>query len=104
MSFNCYNYQHSSKTMERVNYRIVEEDSGDFESLTTDTKNNHFWPGFYSCFPMCHSGPSYYVSGSPRRRYRIALYSAYRGENVLFLQGIVVKWKAVVRASLKSSQ
>lgn len=80
--------------MERVNYRMVEEDSGDFESLTIDMKHNHFLKSklaFYRCFPMCHKGPSYSVNGSPRKRYRIALYSACAGGDTLSLQGITVK-------------
>lgn len=54
-------------------------------------KHNHFQLAFYRCFPMCHGGPSYSVNGSPRKRYRIALYSAYAGGNNLSLQGIMVK-------------
>lgn len=67
-------------------------------------KHNHFQLAFYRCFPMRHRGPSYSGSGSPRKKYRTALYSAYTGGNTLSLQGIRVKWKADVHASLKLSQ
>lgn len=104
ISSDCYNFWHSSKTMERVNYRMVEEDSWDFDCLTIDMKHNHFQIAFYRCFPMCHRGPSQCVSGSPRKRYRIALDSAHSGGNAFSLQGITGKWKAVLHASLKLPQ
>lgn len=50
VSSDCYNFWHSSKTMDRVNYRMVEEDSWDLDCLTTDMKQS-FADSFLQVFP-----------------------------------------------------
>lgn len=95
ISSDCYGFWHCSKTMDRVNYRMVEEDSWDFDCLTIGMKHNHLQIAFYRCFPMCHRGPSQCVSGNRRKRYRIALDSAHSGGNTSSLQGVTGKWKVV---------
>lgn len=67
MSSDCCNFSHSSKTMERVNYRIVEEGSWDSESLTIDVKHNHFQTAFYT-FPRASQGTFLQCQWQPQEK------------------------------------